>query len=63
MDNADDDDPIDDCTAWVGHLPEQNTNSPKRITERSAGGSKQPDIQCEELPVATRGKVPPGLLD
>lgn len=63
MDTPRDDDPIDDCTHWVGKIPEQNTNSHECATERSLGRSQQPDIQCEKLPVDAGRKDAPGLLD
>jgi len=45
------DDPHDDITDWISNLPEADTDSAKRTTERATRGSEQPDVQRKEPPM------------
>ena len=31
------DDPIDDCTKWIGNLPKEGSKEPKHPAERGSG--------------------------
>jgi len=45
------DDPHDDCTHWIGSLPEESSHHTKRIDKRSVWWQFKPDILSEELGV------------
>ena len=38
------DDPIDDCTKWVGHLPKKGAKEPEHSDKRGSGRPIKPDI-------------------
>ena len=52
---ADEDDPHDESTHWIGKIPEKNTDSNERTDKRSTRRSKQSNVQRKKLPVA-KGK-------
>tara|TARA_A100001035_G_scaffold194700_1_gene155794 strand:- start:578 stop:766 length:189 start_codon:yes stop_codon:yes gene_type:complete len=43
--------PFDDVTHWVGNLPSKDTDSTKRVTERSTWRKIKPNILSKELGV------------
>ena len=43
--------PFDDVTHWVGNLPRKNTDSTKRVTERSTWRKIKPNILSKKLGV------------
>ena len=43
--------PFDDVTHWVGNLPRKDTDSTKRVTERSTWRKIKPNILSKELGV------------
>lgn len=51
---ADEDDPHDESTHWIGQIPKEDTDSNERTDKRSTRRSEQPNIQRKKLPVAKR---------
>ena len=43
--------PFDDVTHWVGNLPSKDTDSTKRVTERSTWRKIKPNILSKKLGV------------
>jgi len=43
--------PFDDVTHWVGNLPRKDTDSTKRVTERSTWRKIKPNILSKKLGV------------
>ena len=48
--------PFDDVTHWVGHLPGKDTDSTKRVTERSTWRKIKPNILRKKLGMETERK-------
>ena len=48
--------PFDDVTHWVGNLPRKDTDSTKRVTERSTWRKIKPNILSEKLGVEEKQK-------
>ena len=48
--------PFDDVTHWVGNLPRKDTDSTKRVTERSTWRKIKPNILSKKLGVEEKQK-------
>jgi len=57
MDGIEEDDPHDDISDRLGHLPKKDTDSNKRTTKRDRRRTEQSDVQRKEPPVAERRKT------
>ena len=48
--------PFDDVTHWVGNLPSKDTDSTKRVTQRSTWRKIKSNILSKELGMETKRK-------
>ena len=48
--------PFDDVTHWVGNLPSKDTDSTKRVTQRSTWRKIKSNILSQELGMETKRK-------
>lgn len=53
-DEAEDDDPHDESTHWLGQIHQKSSDSDKRDSERDIRGKQQPNVQRKEPPMEKR---------
>jgi hypothetical protein len=51
---ADDDDPHDESTHWVGKIHQESSDSDKRDSERDTRREQQPNVQRKKPPMEKR---------
>jgi len=56
-DEAEDDDPHDETTHWLGKIREESTHSNERDTERDTRWTEQSNVQRKKPPMEKRKKT------
>ena len=56
-DEAEDDDPHDESTHWIGKIREEGVDSNERDTERDTRRTKQSNVQRKKPPMEKRQKT------
>lgn len=51
-DEAEDDDPHDESTHWIGKIHQEGSDSDKRDSERDTRRKQQPNVQRKKPPMA-----------